>query len=446
MTSFPANGRKRGRLRHPLLLVWAACTGLCANAAWSQAETAGVPGSTPSKDPIAAHGVDPSPYQQRIDSTTERFGKNSLPTAEAYSDLADAQRHAGQHEQATQNYMAAIEIYRLVDGPFTPLAIPLLVNLGDNYREAHDGLNAVTAYSEARTVNRRIYGLLNEEQLPMLDKLSATFMDLNRPVEAEAQQVEALRLAERTWPPESDQGLAAVYKYAAWLRDRGLFQFERDQYERARRLIEDRYGKKDVRLVTPLLGIGNSFRAQRTPEGQGIGALQEALEILVAQPTKDERAVATALRDLGDWLVAFDRVAYSGAEYRRAWQLLEQVQYGDRMRREWFTGPVFVLREPIVMRGLSEDPNAPSGHVLVRFDLDRNGLTSNVAIIESEPAGLMDEAVLRQVKRSRFRPQMADGEIVGGEGLGLRLTFQYKPVAEAGKDDANKESKRSRRK
>ena len=446
MTSFPANCRKRGRLRHRLLIGWAVCAGLCAGAAWSQAETAAPPADAASPDAAAPHEIDTSSYQQRIDSTAQQFGKNSLPTAEAYSDLAEAQRHAGQHEQATQNYMAAVEIYRTIDGPFTPLAIPLLLNLGDNYREAHDGLSAITAYTEARTVNRRIYGLLNEAQLPMLDKLSATLLELNRPVEAEAQQVEALRLAERTWPPESDEGLAAVYKFAAWLRDRGLFQFERDHYERARRIIEDHYGKKDAHLVTPLLGIGNSFRNQRTPDGQGIGALQEALEILVAQPAKDSLAIATALRDLGDWQVAFDRVGYSGAEYRRAWKLLDEVEYGDRLRREWFTGPVFVLREPIVMRGLSEDPKAPEGHVLVRFDLDRNGLTSNVVIIESEPAGLMDEAVSRQVKRSRFRPQMADGEVVGGEGLGLRLTFQYKPVAEAGNDDANKESKRSRRK
>jgi TonB family protein len=445
MTSFPANGRKRGRLRPRLLLVWAACTVLCANAAWSQTETAATPGDAPKQEGAAAP-LDTSAYQQRIDSTTQQFGKNSLPTAEAYSDLADAQRHAGQHELATQNYVAAIEIYRAVDGPFTALAIPLLLNMGDNYREAHDGLNAVTAYTEARTVNRRIYGLLNEAQLPMLDKLATTLLELNRPVEAEAQQVEALRLSERTWPAESEQGLAAVYKYAAWLRDRGLFQFERDQYDRARRIIEEHYGKKDVRLVTPLLGIGNSFRNQRTPDGQGIGALQQALEILVAQPTKDSLAIATALRDLGDWQVAFDRIGYSGAEYRRAWQLLDEVPYGDRLRREWFTGPVFVLREPIVIRGLSEDPNAPSGHVLVRFDLDRNGLTSNVVIIESEPAGLMDEAVSRQVKRSRFRPQLADGEVVNGEGLGLRLTFQYKPVAEAGNNDASKENKRSRRK
>src|SRR6185369_2941648 len=124
MTSFPANGRKRGRPRHWLLLGWAACAGFCGNAAWSQAETAAVVavGDAVSKS------VDLASYQQRIDSATEQYGKNSLPTAEAYSDLADAQRHAGQHEQATQNYVTAIEIYRAVDGPFTGLAIPLLLN------------------------------------------------------------------------------------------------------------------------------------------------------------------------------------------------------------------------------------------------------------------------------------------------------------------------------
>ena len=441
MTLFP----KRARLRHAWLLASAASTGLVGNA-WSQTEATAAATEATTQQAAPAPELDAARYQQRIESTTQQFGKNSLPTAEAYSDLADAQRSAGLHDQATQNYVAAIDIYRAVDGPFTPLAIPLLLNMGDNYREAHDGVNAVTAYTEARTVNRRIYGLLNEAQLPILDKLSDTLLELNRPAEAEAQQVESLRLAERTWPPESEQGLAAIYKYAAWLRDRGLFQLERDHYDRARRIIEEHYGKKDVRLVTPLLGIGNSFRSQRTPDGQGIGALQEALAILVAQPTKDSLAIATALRDLGDWEVAFERVGYAGAEYRRAWQLLDDVPYGDRVRHEWFTGPVFVLREPIVMRGLSEDPNAPNGHVLVRFDVDKNGLTSNAVIVESDPAGLLDEAVLRQVKRSRFRPQMADGELVNGEGLGLRLTFQYKPNAEAGKDNEDKESKRSRRK
>jgi TonB family protein len=437
MTSFTARGRKRSSMRQWVLL---ACMALVAGATSAQTPTADT-----ARDPAPAGKQVEGSFQQQVDSTTEQFGKNSLRTAEAYSDLGDAQHRAGQHEQATQSYMTAVEIYRSVDGSFTPLAIPLLMKLGDNYREARDGLSAVTAYSEARTVTRRVYGLLNEQQLPMLEKLSDTLLELNKPVEAEAQQQEALRLAERTWAPESDEGLAAVYRYARWLRDRGLFSLERDQYDNARRTIVEHYGKKDVRLVTPLLGIGNSFRNQRAPVGDGVSAIEEAIGILVAQPTRDQLAIATGLRDLGDWQVAFDRTEYTGTEYRRAWQLLDEVQNGGALRREWFTGPVFVLREPIVLHGLSEDPNAPTGHVLVRFDVDRNGVSSNVTIVESEPAGLMDEAVLRQVRRSKFRPQMADGEIVNGVGLGLRLTFQYKTGGEAGDEDGKKQ-KRSRRK
>ena len=52
-------------------------------------------------------------------------------------------------------------------------------------------------------------------------------------------------------------GSAHQKQNAEWLRDRGLFQLERDQYENAHRIIVEHYGRKDVRLVTPLLGIGD---------------------------------------------------------------------------------------------------------------------------------------------------------------------------------------------
>ena len=80
-----------------------------------------------------------------------------------------------------------------------------------------------------------------------------------------------------------------------------------------------------MRQVRPLVGIGNSFRNQRIPEGQGVGALRDALALLIAQKDPDELAMAEVLRDLGDWEVAFTKVDYDGAEYRRAWQLLGDV-------------------------------------------------------------------------------------------------------------------------
>jgi tetratricopeptide (TPR) repeat protein len=453
MASYCATGwdaRRNGLQR--LVVALAGCCSVCA--AFAQTE--------PPADPIAAAPTTTVPdtasedvdadadlvlqndpkavvaaTERLVQSTEQEFGKNSRQSAEAYADLAAAQRRAGDHEAAEKSYLTVVEIYRAIDGPFSPLVIPPLTELGDNYHENGNYVEAVTAYGEARTVNRRAFGLLNPDQIPLLDRMTKSFTEMNKTVEADQQQLEALRVIERAHPPQSDEALGAIYKYAAWLRENGRHQEERDQYARALRTIRDTLGKDDVRQVRPLIGIGNSFRIQRIPEGQGAAALRDALALLIAQEEPDELAIAEVLRDLGDWEVAFTKVDYDGAEYRRAWELLGDVPNGAGLRDEWFTGPNYVLREPISLRGLSQDADAPAGHVLVKFDLDKAGHSGNVAVVESDPPGLKDEAVLRHIRRSRFRPQMVNGEVVPREALALQFNYRYAPDALTAEQDGS---------
>jgi TonB family protein len=370
------------------------------------------------RDPVASG-------TEVLERTLAEYGRRSLQAAEAYMELADAQREAQDYEKAAENYVAAVDVYRAVDGPFTPLAIAPLTRLGDTYQEAQDYVNAVAAYTEARTVSRRAYGLHNEQQIDLLDKMSESLLELDRVTEAEEQQLEALRLIQRAHPQGSDAVLEGIYKYAEWLGDRLLFQSQRDQYARALRMIRQHYGERDVRAVKPLLGIGNTYREERNPAGAGLAALQNALEVLMEQPEPDYLAMATALRDIGDWSVAFGKSGYQGTEYQRAWQMLGNVPDGDRLRQEWFSGLNIVLYEPFSPRGLSTAPDALKGHVTVRFDLDTSGNTSNVAVVESEPKGFKDEAVLRHIRRSRFRPHMENGEVIPAKGLAMRVNFGY---------------------
>jgi len=373
--------------------------------------------------------------QKHVAEVEEQFGKRSRQSAEAYLDLAELQKRAGDRQAAEQSYLAAIEVYRSLEGPFTPLAIAPLTALGDSYEERKDYVSALSAYTEARTINRRTYGLLNEDQVPLLDRLTETMIELNKPAEADQHQQEALRLVERQYPPESKEALAALYKYAGWLRAQGRYQEERDLYMRALKTIHDHYGKDDLREVQPLAAIGNSLRTQRIPEPMGIGALHDALQLMISHGAPDKLALAEVLRDIGDWEAAFSKVDYDGTEYRRAWQYLGEVPDGDQIRKQWFTGPIEVLSEPYSMIGLSQEPSSPSGHVVVRFDLDKYGRASNAMIVESDPPGFKDEAMLRHIRHSRFRPQMVAGEPVARESLAMQFNFRYSRDAVKNKGD-----------
>jgi TonB family protein len=395
-------------------------------AAANTAPNDGADSSPAAADPIATN-------EQRVASMISQFGRKSLQAAEAYLDLADAHRQAKQYEQAAESYLAAVEVYRAVDGPFTPLAIAPLTNLGDSYHEAQDDVNAVASYSEARTVSRRAYGLHNQEQIVLLDRMSESLLDMNQLAEAEAQQVEALRLVQRANAPDSDEVLDAIYKYAEWLGERLLFQLERDQFMRALRIIRTSHGDKDLRQVRALIGIGNTYREERNPASAGISSLQEALALLLEQPQHDPVAIAGALRDIGDWSVAFGKTGYDGMEYQRSWQLLGSAPDGERLRRDWYSGANYVLYEPISPRGLSTEPDALSGHVTVSFDIDTAGNSTNVMLVESQPVGLKDEAVLRHIRRSRFRPLIVDGQLVTGRNLAIQVKFRY--LMEPASDD-----------
>jgi len=390
-------------------------------------------------DLVPAEPVDPvKTGEQLLKNNIAEYGARSLQVAEAHLDLANAQREAKDFDKAAESYLAAVEAYRSVDGPFTPLAIGPLTSLGDNYHDSDDDTNAVAAYSEARTVSRRAYGLHNTQQIELLDRMSRSLLDLNQLSEAEAQQVEALRLVQRAYPPGSDEVLEAIYKYAEWLGDRQYIQLQREQYGRALRLIRSTYGENDVRQVRPLLGIGNSYREERNPASMGISALEEALKLLEAQPERDPVAMAMTLRDIGDWAVAFGKMGYSGTEYQRAWLLLGSAPNGAELRRQWFTGANYVLYEPISPRGLSTAPEALSGHVTVSFDIDGAGNTQNVMLVESDPPGLKDEAVLRHIRRSRFRPIIDNGAVVVGKTLAIQVKFRYllESAAAGGDEDA----------
>lgn len=364
-----------------------------------------------------------------IPLTAAEFGSPSGELATAISNLAIVQRSLQDYEASKDTFLRAIDMYREVDGPFAESVISPLISLGANYHATGDYTQALGLFQEARTVNRRNFGLLNPEQVDIVYHIAATLASMRQYEEAQMQQEDALRLMERVYGTDTMEVLPYVYEYAEWLVNTFQFEPARVQYVRAMDIIRQRDGEESIELIEPLTEIGNSYRAQKLAEGRGISALKRALEIAEAHRDEQPVALARVLRDIGDWYTAFSRIGATGEEYERAWQLLGEADNGEELRRSWFAEPDYVLREYPSIRGLAEpgDPNAVEGYVRVIFDVDEGGEPLNVMVLEADPPEFKDTTMVRAIRRSRFRPRVVDGEVVYSSGLIRNFTFQYVP-------------------
>ncbi len=368
---------------------------------------------------------------QLVELAAEEFGERTTESGVAFSNLAETQRRARLYNEAERNFLAAVEIFQAVGGDFADSVIMPLIGLGVTYQALDQHPQAVTALEEARTVSRRVGGLLNERQVEILNHIANSMIRMELYEEAELQKMDGLRIMERIHGPDTLEILPTLYEHALWLRNGYRFQQERDYYGRAMTVIRNVDGKDSPMLAQPLRQIGNSFRVQKLPEGRGVGSLKRALELLQAEPEPDTLQMARVLRDIGDWNTAFSKIGPTGDEYRRAWSLLSEVEDGEAVQRRWFFEPDYVLHEYPSTRGLADlgDPGAQAGHVLVTFDVLTSGRTANVSVLESVPPGLKDESSARSIARSRFRPRLVDGEPVVASGIARDFTFYYTPRA-----------------
>lgn len=64
------------------------------------------------------------------------------------------------------------------------------------------------------------------------------------------------------------------------------------------------------------------------------------------------------------------------------------------------------------------------GHVTVKFDVTKTGDVANIEIVESEPQGYFEDAVIEAVEKYKFQPRIVNGDSVDTKGIVKRLVFK----------------------
>lgn len=367
-----------------------------------------------------------------LEEITQEFGADSRALAEAHLLVARTQRDIEQFDDAVDNALEATRIIELIDGEDSPALIDPLTFLGGIYQLADQHEFALTTFSDARNVSRRNFGLLNQQQLPLMDRMTEAAASLGNFDYGLELQKESRDIVARFHGENSREFLDASYHYLGWLgRLRQQIEHQRAVIQISR-LIHDHFDNDPMLRIELLQTTAVIYRsnplAMQSPERTKPTELELALRIIDRQKIDNPALRAAILRDIGDWYTAFGKTGRADKSYLQAWELLGTLDEGSTLRNQWFSTLVVIRAAPLTSWLISASPSAPQGYVELAFTINADGRPVDISVVDSDPPGLLDTAAVVQVADSVFRPSIVNGRITPTAGR-FTWTYRYKPGA-----------------
>ena len=137
------------------------------------------------------------------------------------------------------------------------------------------------------------------------------------------------------------------------------------------------------------------------------------------------------LLDLGDTYISFGRIQSARKAYLECWMLINDDQTMKETIEDRFSEPVRVRNVqipktyPLPPIGEEIGKTIP-GLISLKYDVDSNGQTMNIEVIESAPEGIIDQEAIKVINRVIYRPRYIDAEPQLTEGLNIRHEYNVR--------------------
>ena len=359
-----------------------------------------------------------APYLRAVEAARHRYHPDLVRPLLL---LGDAQFGQGNYPGALDSYSQAVQVSRVSDGLFTPNQVEAVYKQSEALQRLGDGEAATRREEYAYEVLSRAYGTENEAMLPGVFRLARWYKDAYNIFAARALYQQALKIYGANGKASTPRAIPALQGLAETYRMERFPPFYMDEREPAS-LVNTRPGGRFANYEVPL--HINSFPVAER-------ALQEVIRIRQQDANTGPTPVSEAILDLADWHLMWEH-------FRKAHTLYEHVY--ERFQKVGTVDPATYFAEPVLLHfAMPRDPRSPppgeraepaEGFVEVQFQVSANGSVRDMAVIASEPQGLMDFPVRRSLRHARYRPAMIDGKAVPYEGQVFRHEFTYFPRSE----------------
>src|SRR5580765_2864016 len=134
-----------------------------------------------------------------IEFTTDQYGEKSAELINPYIELGDIQRGLKHPERGVEAYQHAADLIEMNEGVFSNDMVGVLRGMGRAYMEEQKTDDAAAALQRAKVITHRNYGIMNLEQIPILDELTDVYASTGDRVSADREQTFGLRVNVRRY-------------------------------------------------------------------------------------------------------------------------------------------------------------------------------------------------------------------------------------------------------
>lgn len=384
--------------------------------------------------------------KQIVELTIKIYDVNSLESAKALTNLAIAQHNNQEYEAAETNYRTSIEIIEDTTDRLNVALINPLKGLAATQLATGRPDLARSTFQRAVHVSHVNEGPHNKDQIEVLESMAEIYLAVGDHKQAVDMQERMFAIKSRNLDPSSMDILSALRHQARWQHKLQMYDRERVSWRKIINVIEEHYGKDDLRLIPPLTSLGKSYlyitpvEYDMQPEvsvASGESYLRRAVDIAEENPDGTWQIQEQTRLALGDYYVLSGRPNRASRIYSDLWTMLSGDEERLRSRRDHLEELNLLqnIYPPKYYRGEEIEEQFPDedeyevGTVSYGFIVDTAGRPSNIEHIETRPPEFEDmrERVRRNLRYLVYRPRLEEGEAVSTPDIVFTHEFYYRP-------------------
>jgi tetratricopeptide (TPR) repeat protein len=370
----------------------------------------------------------------------------------ALMNLALAQYYAGDYTAAEANYLRAIDAAEKSGRPLSNRIARANAGLAGAYYADKRYDIAVERFDKAIALSRRHEGLLNPQQISMLEKYADALTQLGRYQDALQAHKYMLRIETRMYGENDPRLAASLERVGRWYARVGAYDQSRRVLKHALDIVVNAEGENSSNLIGPLSALADCDRKQlldptlatvsSSPDSdraslfhddtgmmppqvssgmllaEGEKALLRAATLADARKDRSDVQIADVRTQLGDWFQIRGQFDRALPNYQQAWQAAAKVTQryaGKALTQLLFGEPVLLMIER------PEGWNRYAGHKPERIEtrfvtaalmVDEHGKPQNVRITEDSGDAKRAQRTLQSLQGARYRPRLEDGKPV----------------------------------